>query len=201
MKRSTFLMALVAGLLGCAAPDQMRSEVTRFNQLPATGGSALLVAADPRKSSDPMFRLYARRASDRLQGAGFKLAAGGEPDYVVQLDYWQQPVEGGHDDSSPRLSLGIGGASFGGHSTVGMGVGTSFSLDGRNRDPLALRMVSVVIERRADGSRVFEGRAQSVGPAGNFAGAVPYMIDAIFTGFPGENGKTITVNAVVEPAR
>lgn len=199
MKRCVMLALMVAGLLGCAASNQMRSEVTRFNQLNAPGGDVVIVAADERKSGGVEFNNYAQLTASRLATAGFRPASGAEPDYVAQLDYWQQPVAGGYEDSGPRVSFGIGGSSFGGHSAVGVGVGTSFDLNERNREQTALRIVTLVIERRADGVRVFEGRAQSMGPAGNFPGAVPYMIDAIFTNFPGENGKTVTVDATVAP--
>lgn len=202
MKRSVILAVLVAGLLGgCAAPSQMRSEVTRFHQMSTPGGSVAIVAADERKSGGIEFSNYARFTESRLSAAGFRPASGTEPDYVAQLDYWQQPVDGAYDDSGPRVSFGIGGASFGRHSSVGVGVGTSFDLNDRNhRGHIALRTVTLVIERRADGTRVFEGRAQSMGPAGNFPGAVSAMIDAIFTNFPGESGKTITVDATVVPS-
>ncbi len=202
MKRSAIFALVITGLLGgCAASNQMRSEVTRFNQLPAPGGSVAIVAADERKSGGLEFNAYAQLAASRLSASGFRPASGADPDYVAQLDYWQQPVDGAYDDSGPRLSFGIGGASFGRHSSVGVGVGTSFDLNDRNRDQIALRTVTLVIVRRADGARVFEGRAQSTGPARNFPGAVPTMIDAIFTNFPGESGKTITVDATVAPNR
>ncbi len=200
MKRSLALAVMAAGLLaGCAGASTMRSEVTRFNRLPPPGGTVAVVAADARRSGDIEFGAYARQTAERLDAAGFRPATGDAPDYIAQLDYDQQPVAGGFDrGGGPRMSLGIGGASFGGHSAVGVGVGTSFDLNGRSRDAAALRTVTLVIERRADGGRVFEGRAQSMGPAANFTGAVSYMIDAIFTDFPGENGRTITVEAKVD---
>ncbi len=202
MKRTLALAVLAAGLLaGCAGSNQIRSEVTRFSQLPALGGWVAIVAADERKTGGIEFNQYAQMTASHLATAGFAPASGAEPDYIAQLDYWQQPVAGDDGDRGPRVSFGFGGASFGGHSAVGVGVGTSFDLNDRNRDQTALRTVTLVIERRADSSRVFEGRAQSMGPAGNFSGAVPYMIDAIFNNFPGESGKTVTIEATVPPKR
>lgn len=200
MKRSMILAALAAALLSaCAAPGQMRSEVTRFHQLPASGGPVAIVAADAGKSGDPAFGDYARIVGARLSAAGFPPVAGGAPDFIAQLDYSQQPVAADDDDGGPRIGIGFGSESYGRHGAVGVGFGTSFPIGGRDRDQIAMRTVTLVIERRADGSRVFEGRARSMGPAANFTRAIPLMIDAIFDNFPGESGRTVTVDAAVTP--
>jgi hypothetical protein len=203
MKRSVFLLTLLAGVLaGCAAPSQIRSEVTRFNQLPPSGGSVAIVAADERKSGGADFNRYAQVAASHLAAAGFPQPAGGEPDYIAELDYWQQPVAADSaPDDGPRVSIGIGNTSYGRHSAVGMGFETSFDVGGGDRGVTALRVVTLAIERRDSGARIFEGRSQNMGPAGNFPAAIPYMIDALFSGFPGGNGTTVTVDAQVDPDR
>lgn len=197
MKRA---IAVVFALLlaGCAGSAGISSEVTRFHQLPQAGGTVAVVAQDERKAGGPEFRAFADRAAADLATAGYAPATADAPDYIAQLDYYQQPVVGGEDTGGgPRVSLGFSNTTYGRHSAVGMGVGTSFDIGG-GRGQTAMRTVTLVIERRADGTRVFEGRAQSMGPAENFLGAVPYMIDAIFTGFPGESGKTVTVETAVD---
>lgn len=200
MKRSIVLVLVVAGLLGgCAGASSLSTYVTRFHQLPPRGGTVAIVAPDARKSGGAEFNGFAAMAASHLAQAGFPPPTGAAPDYIAQLDYYQQPVAGG-DSDGPRMSIGIGGTNVGRHSAVGVGVGTSFELGG-DREQNAIRTVRLVIERRDSGARVFEGRAQSMGPAGNFAGAVPYMIDAIFSNFPGESGKTITVEARVDARR
>lgn len=40
-------------------------------------------------------------------------------------------------DPSPRIGLGVGGASFGGNTGVGLGLGTSFPLNSRSGAPLS----------------------------------------------------------------
>ena len=49
-------------------------------------------------------------------------------DWFRVSDRFQRPTGGG--SSGPRFSVGVGGASFGRHSAVGMGVGTGFDLGG-----------------------------------------------------------------------
>lgn len=51
-------------------------------------------------------------------------------DWFRVSDRFIQSTDAG--SSGPRLSLGVGGASFGRHSAVGMGVGTGFDLGGGN---------------------------------------------------------------------
>lgn len=200
MKRSIAAVLIAASMLGgCAGATILTTDVTRFHQLPPQGGTVAIVAPDPRKSGTAEFNNLASQAASRLAQAGFRPATGAPPDYIAQLDYYQQPVVGGVDDG-PRMSIGIGGSNIGHHSGVGVGVGTSFELGG-GRDQDAMRTVTLTIERRDTGARIFEGRAQSTGPTSDFPGAIPIMIDAIFSDFPGENGKTITVPARVNTSR
>jgi hypothetical protein len=193
MKHRIALVVVLAGLAGaCAGQRSVTADVTRFHQMPPPGGTVAVVAPDPRKAGGVEFRDFAARVSANLARAGFPPPSGGAPDYIAELDYYQQPVAGGEDrGDGPRVSVGVGGGSGGYHSGFGMGIGTSFDV-GDGGGPTALRTVTLVIQRRGDGQRVFEGRAQSLGPARNFAAAVPAMIDAVFDGFPGESGRTVT---------
>jgi len=59
------------------------------------------------------------RAAEVTVGAGY--------DWFRVVDRQMQVVG---DGSGPRLSVGTGGADFGRHSAVGVGVGTSFNLGG-----------------------------------------------------------------------
>jgi hypothetical protein len=200
MKRSIVALVLMAGLLGaCAGPDQMRSEVTRFHQLPVPAGPVAVVPADQHNMGSIEFNRYAQQVASRLAAVGFPPPSGGEPDYIAEFDYSQQPVAVDDAGSGPYLSFGMGSGSYGNHSAVGVGVSTGFDLSGRDRGETAMRTVTLVIERRADGSRVFEGRVQSIGPAANFPSVIPYMLDAMFSNFPGESGRTIVVNSAVQP--
>ena len=85
-------------------------------------------------------------------------------------------------------------------SHVGVGVGTSFPI-GESRGGTASRTLTLEIDRVESSERVFEGRVKSMGPARNFDGALPYMMDALFEGFPGTSGTTVTVEREVDPNR
>jgi hypothetical protein len=64
----------------------------------------------------------------------------------------------GRPDNGPRLSIGVGGASFGRHSAVGLGVSNGFSLGG---GPSLSATLEVVMGRgeRPRGGDVYDARA------------------------------------------
>ncbi|MFN3585675.1 CC0125/CC1285 family lipoprotein [Phenylobacterium sp.] len=70
--------------------------------------------ASPRYVSD----LALLRAADLAVADGY--------DWFQVTDRFMQ----GRGDSGARLGLGVGGADFGRHSSVGLGLGTSFNLGG-----------------------------------------------------------------------
>ncbi|MBI1181369.1 MAG: hypothetical protein GC201_12490 [Alphaproteobacteria bacterium] len=203
MKRLGILILLAGGLLGgCASQPSVTSEVTRFHHMPTQGGAVAVVAADARRSGTPEFRRLAGEVATHLTAAGFPPASGAPPEYVAELDYFMQPVLGDSDrDDGPRMSIGVGGGTGGRGSSFGVGVGTSFDLGGGDHGGNALRTVTLVIERRDSGERIFEGRARSTGPAEHFGDVLPSMIDALFDGFPGESGRTVTVETTVDRDR
>lgn len=189
------LLAALTGLTACAS-STLNTEVTRFHELPQIEAHTVaIVAKDPGKSGTMEFTAYADRVAQELARQGFQPAGEAQPDFIAQIDYAQRPV--GRDDSGgSRVGIGVGGGS-GGRSHVGVGLGTSFSLGGKPKQ-IAARSFVIEIDDRATGSRVFEGRAESTGPSENFAGALPHMISALFDGFPGNSGETVTVKRTVE---
>jgi hypothetical protein len=201
MKKLLALVLMLGGLSACAS-SSMKSDVTRFHQFPAERASVAIVAADRAKAGSLEFRQTAQSVSARLAEAGFPPASAEAPHYVAQIDYFLQPVLGDADrDEGPRMSIGVGGGTGGYRSGFGMGVGTSFDLGGGRADQTALRTLTLVIERRDTGDRIFEGRVQSTGPADNFVNALPLMVDALFEGFPGTSGQTVTVETPVPSRR
>ena len=53
--------------------------------------------------------------------------------------------------------------------------------------------VAMRISRTGDNQSVFEGRAETVSHTNDLTRLVPPLIDALFTGFPGNSGETIRV--------
>lgn len=196
MLRKFLILSLLSGLSACGART-ITSDVTRFHELPPIEGQTVaIVAKDASKSGSVEFARHADIVAGQLGRYGFRPAGDAPPDLIALIDYFQRPVGIEDDDGGGRMSVGIGGGS-GGRTHVGVGVGTSFDLSGGKRTTTQ-RSFMIEIDDRETGSRVFEGRAQSTGPAENFLSAMPYMIDALFDGFPGNSGETVTVSRKVE---
>ena len=58
--------------------------------------------------------------------------------------------------------------------------------------------IDIKINGRADGERLFEGRAQAVSTSNRLQYLVPNLVDAIFTGFPGNSGETVRISIAPE---
>ena len=58
--------------------------------------------------------------------------------------------------------------------------------------------IEMKIERRADGERLFEGHAQAVSTSNHLQYLVPNLVDAMFTGFPGNSGETVRISIAPE---
>jgi len=58
--------------------------------------------------------------------------------------------------------------------------------------------ISLKIDRASDGKRLFEGKAQAVSTSNRLQYLVPNLVEAMFTGFPGDNGKTVRISIAPE---
>jgi hypothetical protein len=166
-------------------------EVTRFhlNQNLAPGG--LETAAAPGLDGTSIeFRTYAIAVGREMARLGF---GQGSPAYRAEIGFDRDTRE--RLARRSPVSIGIGGGSFG--RNVGFGLGTSFGIGGsRSRDVVVTRL-SVRLVRKSDQSTVWEGRAETEAPerapAAQPGLAAEKLARALFAGFPGESGRTITV--------
>ncbi len=61
--------------------------------------------------------------------------------------------------------------------------------------------IDMKIERVGSGERLFEGRAQSLSRSNDLTYLVPNLVEAIFTGFPGNSGETVRISVAPETRR
>jgi hypothetical protein len=187
--RFIVLSLSVLALSGCAASIPP-VEVTRFHlgQQPASG-PAVIEAAEGQNATNLEFGTYAAAVSRELIRLGYPVE--GKAAYRVVLGF--ERTERQVAKRSP-VTIGIGGGSFGGG--LGIGVGTSFGV-GKSTSALMLTRLSVQMKRTSDGVVVWEGRAETEAPANAPAAqpglAADKLARALFQGFPGESGRTITV--------
>jgi hypothetical protein len=217
----TAIAAIALGALAaCATP--FRAEVSRFQQMPAPQGQSFAVEArDADDRGGLEFQQYASLVAAEMTRVGYRQAAPNErADFTVKLAY-------GVDDGRERVVADpIGYDPFWG---PGWGYRGAFGRPTIIRTPRGYRYVhgfydpflfgprfgdygnvrsytvytsgvDLVIERSANGERLFEGSAEAVSRNDDLTVLVPNLVEALFTGFPGNSGEQVKIT-VAPPER
>jgi len=187
------VMLVTAALAGTPALADPVS-VTRFiaaDGAPARGSFAVTTTpgVDPTALEA---RPWLDAVAQTLATLGFTQSAETNPDLVVEVRVDRQTRH--IDRAHPPVSVGMAGEGGSYHSSFGMGIG--FTLGGGPKDLVATHLV-VTIRDRASGRPLWEGRADNTenahGKRGAIDQAAPRIAQAVFAGFPGKSGETITV--------
>lgn len=217
--RVAAVVVLLATLAACAAP--FRADVSRFqSQLPAPAGQTFAVVADdPNMTGGIEFSQYARLVEARLTQQGYVAASPEQAQLLVRFDYGvdkgRERVRttgfgggfgGGYGAWGPWYGPGYG-RGFGGYGRFGGGFGSPwrygwydpFVDNGRVESyTIFTSGVSLKIDRRADGARLFEGKSEAVSASNNLQYLVPNLVEAMFTNFPGNSGETVRITVAPE---
>lgn len=196
MKRFAAPFALAALIATPLAAKPAPIDVTRFHTeqtLPRLKGAAVIIefqpGSDPASLEDGIWREAVMR---ELAAAGFGTATPGAADGIVQVMVERETMQRANRRSP--VNVGVGGQTGGWGSGVGVGLG--FNLGGGAKDVVQMRL-SVRIRDRVTGDALWEGRAETRERAkakeAAPAIAAPRLAHALFTGFPGTSGETITV--------
>jgi hypothetical protein len=196
--RRAILLTVALMMTGCAtAPVAFPTEVTRY-RVDDVGRGTITLIPDDGINNGPEFQAYAAAVADALGKQGYTILPDGSTNsvYVARVGFRSdaRPVR----ERSP-FSIGLGGGTWSGNrgGGVGLGGGVSFPIGrGRDREDVS-SLLSVKINKREGDLGVWEGRAQSraIGVVGSAEAAklAPKLASALFTGFPGESGRTIEV--------
>lgn len=205
---AVLLMALAA----CATP--FKADVSRFqSQLPApTGQTFAVVADDPQLAGGLEFAQYAGLVQTQMADLGYTpVEDPSKATLIVRFDY-------GVDNGRERVrSTGPSGFwdPWYGYRPFGMyrpypysywgnpwhyGWYDPFFDSGRGMDSYTVYTsgISLKIDRAADGERVFEGKAEAVSTSNRLQYLVPNLVEAMFTGFPGNSGETVRITVAPE---
>jgi hypothetical protein len=222
-RKSALIAAPIAllALSGCAATP-FRADVSRFQQLPPAQGQSFAVKpADSANEGGIEFGQYASLVSAEMQKIGYVPSAAGNADLTVLLDYsvdkgkerivndpfydpfWGYGRFGGYGYGHPYLVRTRRGARyvhgfydpflFGGY---GYGYRGGFGADSYT---VYTGGIDMKIKRNADGQNVFEGKAEAKSRSNKLAYLVPNLVEAMFTGFPGNSGETVRISVAPEP--
>ena len=203
-------------LAACATP--FKADVSRFQELPAPQGQTFVIkSADAGNSGGIEFGQYAALVAGEMLELGYVEAPrGSSADMTVMLDYG---VDEGKERTivrqDPFYDPYWGYGSFyrpyivrtrRGHRYI-TGYYDPFLFSGFNRpydvDSFTVYTsgLDLMIERNADGKRLFEGKAEAKSRSNKLPYLVPNLVEAMFTGFPGNSGETVRISVAPEDKR
>jgi hypothetical protein len=198
--RTAIIITAAAALLlaGCATPTGP-VEVTRFNRA-AEGqsygkGSFTVAMADSAKSGELALSPYLAAVRQEMQRAGYTDDTN-KGQIVAEVGVYSETLAPG--TSRSPVSVGVGGQTGGGYrSGVGVGVGLDITNLINKPKPRVATTLSVRLLNRSDQSVIWEGKASQEASAGTPAAqpgiAAAKLASALFSGFPGKSGETISV--------
>jgi len=204
---------VVASLAACT--PSLTANVKRFqSQLPAPSGQTFAVVADdPALAGGLEFSQYARLVEAQMARLGYAPASPEAANLLVRFDY-------GVDKGQERIrstGAGFGGPWGGwgrwggwggwggwGHPRFGPWGGWGYGWNdpwlGGDIDSYIVYTsgIEMKIDRRADNTRLFEGRAEAVSSSNRLPYLVPNLVEAMFTNFPGRSGETVRITVAPE---
>jgi len=198
MKR-VFGIAIIgaAALLGgCAATNATAPvDVTRYHLgNPIAGDTIRVQPMTGYAGVSPEDQTYDSAVAGALARLGFAPVEGETSTYIAAVSY-KRTSQGVVRKRPPiTIGLGAGSGSYGRHGGTSVGGGASFGIGGGRAELIATEL-SVQIKRRSDTSIVWEGRAvtEALNQGDEPLTTPQRLANALFRGFPGESGITITV--------
>lgn len=205
------VVPMVLALLA-ACTSSLNTRVSRFNNLPPPNGQTIAVVADdPALAGGIEFNQYARLVEDRLAAVGYRPVPTAQgADLVARLDYgvdkgrerirstpgYRDPFWGPWYGYGPRFGYGRFGRGFAG--PWGFGWQDPWFDNDIESYTVYTSGVTLKIDRAAGGGRLFEGKAEAVSTSNRLQYLVPNLVEALFTGFPGNSGETVRITVAPE---
>ncbi len=227
--RAAIAAGLALSLGACAAPGFRADVARFQAQLPVPQGQSFAIsAADPALAGGIEFGSYAQLVSAELTRLGYRPAAPGETaEMVITMRYgvdqgrervrtrpsaFHDPFFGSFYHPRfgfyrpgfyrPVVVRGPHGRRFvyGWHDPfLWHGWGSSWGGSDVESFTVYTSGLDVTINRAADGTRLFEGRAEAQSRDNNLAYLVPNLVQAMFTNFPGNSGEKVRITVAPPP--
>ncbi len=207
-KKLMTLAAPAALLVLSACATGFPAQVSRYQALPAPMGQTFAIqAADPEDRGGLEFSRYADLVRQHMVAQGYQPAAApGDATLLVTLDYG---VDNGRTKvvTYPASRFGYGGFGYRPfYSRFGYGrfgyhpfyygwddpfwYGSGYDIDSYT---VFTSFLDMDIRRTVDGQSLFEGTAKARSRTDELQVLVPNLIEAMFTGFPGNSGETVRI--------
>jgi hypothetical protein len=190
--------AAAMALTACATtPYTGPAEVTRFVAADRSGlGQGPIIVYFPDEVSNTAARAAVSAAVEsELRNLGYQIVPQeGAGIQVATVRTSRTPIAAADNPRGP-VSVGVGGSA--GNFGTGLGMGVGINLGGGREGPAVNTELSVRIAR-ADGTTLWEGRSQIAtgikSPYSQVDASARALAGALFRGFPGGNGETVTVD-------
>ncbi len=203
------ILSLLAVLLvaACASPQVIRSDVTTFNDWSATAGSTTFrFERAPEQIDSLEHKVYEDLVREHLQALGLSEDAAGSLKVSLSYGISSRDVLIRETDwmDEPRMPwYGPVGRTANGRLVYGWGYDpfwpwASRPITRETTRRLWRRELHLDIRDAATGTKRYEGTAVSEGSTDQLNPIMPYLVQALFTDFPGGNGVTRRVDLPIE---
>lgn len=196
------------GLSACA--ENLKTQVTRYQAMPAPQGQTFVVVPDGGMAVNGglEFAHYAAVVAQQLEARGYRPAADPKSaNMIVQLGYGVDQGQMRYESDPFGYDPFYGPSSRFFYPRYGWGHGWGYPFYYGWGDPFwyggyGYGVTSYVeyhsqadLHIRAAGTNqpLFDGRAQARSSTNRLDVLVPDLVEALFTGFPGQNGETVKI--------
>lgn len=210
LKVAAAAMVAVAavGLSACATT--LNTQVTRYQAMPAPQGQTFIVEPDGGMAREGglEFQRYAGLVAQQLTARGYAPAVNAQSaNMIVHLGYRVDhgQVEYVSDPFGPSAFGPYWGRGsffyphFGWGSGFYYGWNDPFWSGGIDSYVEYHSEVDLHIRQAGTNAPLFDGRAQARSTTNRLDVVLPSLIEALFTGFPGQNGETIKITIPTRP--
>ena len=199
MKRFVAALSLALLLGGCES--SMQADVTQFaSAAPLPAGKSFAVAAEQDQGGSLEFQHYAGLVGGALQDHGFRAAApGAQADLMVVIHYGGA---GNHTEifGDPGWADPWGGWGWGWHRPF---FPPPYGYGAQSRtyysEMLEVQIFDGAAWRNNVRTMLYQGRAVGDATMNEISAAVPALVQALFTHFPGNSGRTERVVVPMAP--
>ena len=198
VEAAVFLGISALALSACATG--LRTQVSRYQAMPAPQGqSFVIVPHNPSDMGGLEFSRYAELVAQGMEAQGYARAPSiNQATMVVQVGYGVgEPQTEIRTHPSHYGGYGYGwGYPFYGHRSYYWGWADPFWYgydDSIRTYTYYITELDIDIRRKVDNASLFEGSAKARSRTDELARTVPSLVEAMFTGFPGNSGETLKI--------
>lgn len=179
---------------GCAST--LSARVTSYQQWPANAqGATYRIVPDQKQVNNLEFQSIADMIRASIGPTGLVEARSGQPRFDVHINYdnpMTQALVQRYNDPYLYDGWGFGpsfGGYYGGYRGWGGGIFLSPSTYAEPVNVYKNTLTVIINDNQNKGTEVYRSSAVNVSSSDNLFQAMPYLAQAVFDGFPGNNGQ------------